>query len=235
MAIERDNQMESRRLTTPNPDPTARTVEALLREIAALKELHATRFEAYDKAIALLQANADKAPSISVIEERVRSLQSLHDEKFKSIAVQFAERDTRTEQTSRDSKVAVDAALQAAKEAVEKQNASSALAIAKSEASTAKQIEQIVATFGETTKGLTDKIEAITKGITDRIEAITAGVNDKIEAVKDRITALDKTALNLSGQVVGKHETWGSIGGTVSVVGAAVVVVVVVIEFLMHK
>ncbi len=54
----------------------------------------------------------------------------MSEEKFRSIQLQFRERDVREERSSKDSKLAVDAALQAAEKAV-----------AKSEQSTMKQIE----------------------------------------------------------------------------------------------
>ena len=91
----------------------------------------------------------------------MENLKTLHQEKFDSIATQFQERDTRTEQTSRDSKVAVDAALQAAKEAVGEQNKSNALAIAKSEATFTKQIDQIGVLVTSMGKGFDDKVDDI--------------------------------------------------------------------------
>ncbi len=109
------------------------------------------------------------------VTEKTKHLEELHSEKFRSIQVQFMERDTRTEQTSRDAKVAVDAALQAAKEAVGEQNKSSALAIAKSEASTAKQIDQIQVVINSNTKGTDDKIDDLKTRLTT-IEGRSAGV-----------------------------------------------------------
>ena len=116
----------------PIPDPTVLTTQQLAVAILNLKELFESRMSAMDKAVELLQQTANRSPTVNEVYMQ-------HEERFKSIAVQFAERDIRTEQTSRDSKVAVDAALQAAKEAVGEQNKSSALAIAKSEAATTKQ------------------------------------------------------------------------------------------------
>ncbi len=55
---------------------------------------------------------------VALIEERDK----LVAEKFNGISTQFKERDVRVEQTARDTKVAVDAALQAAEKAVIKQN-----------------------------------------------------------------------------------------------------------------
>ena len=185
----------------PIPDPTELTTRALLREIAALKEvfeveiqsiakLHEsnvnrlsgdinltrqvleTRLHGMDVAIELLKhSQNDQMPERVpiLIDEKIEALRGVQEEKFRSIAVQFAERDTRTEQTSRDSKVAVDAALQAAKEAVAEQNRSSALAIAKSEASTVKQIDQQAVLIQTTAKASDDKIDDIKIRLT-RIE-----------------------------------------------------------------
>ena len=122
--------------STPVPDPTILTTQQLHRELLSLREILELRLNGYDKAITLLQATVDKSPSIAEMNVKF-------EEKFNSVQTQFRERDTRTEQTSKDSKVAVDAALQAAKEAVGEQNKSSALAIAKSEAATTKQIDSI--------------------------------------------------------------------------------------------
>jgi len=117
--------------------------------------------EESEKAIGAALKAAQRAfeEQSSAINKQILQLQELHDEKFRSIGTQFSERDIRTEQTSRDSKVAVDAALQAAKEAVGEQNKSSALAIAKSEASTTKQIDQIGLIINSMAKNFDDKID----------------------------------------------------------------------------
>jgi len=73
--------------------------------------------------------------------------------------------------------VAVDAALQAAKEAVGEQNKSSALAIAKSETSTTKQIDQLVAQIASQTKNFDDKIGDVKERLT-RIEGGAVGHKD---------------------------------------------------------
>lgn len=131
-----------------------------------------TRLDGMDKAITLLQDTADKFPAR--IDEKITSLQEVHEGKFQSIQTQFVERDVRTDQTSRDSKVAVDAALQAAKEAVAEQNRSSALAIAKSEASTMKQIDQQGLLIQTTAKASDEKIDDIKERLT-RIEGMGVG------------------------------------------------------------
>jgi hypothetical protein len=173
-----------RELTTPNPDPTVLTTQQLLREIATSREVvevalegvrkvFETRLDGMDKAINLIQTASDKLATF--ISDSVNQLRILHEEKFRSIATQFAERDTRTEQTSRDSKVAVDAALQAAKEAVGEQNKSNALAIAKSETAFTKQIDQIGVQISTQQKGSDDKIDDI-KGRLQAIESTKQGM-----------------------------------------------------------
>lgn len=156
------------------PDPTPLTTLQLQREVASLKELVFTRLDAMDKAMELFNANITRVPTdtdkqISHLKELVFERFNVELERFSSIATQFAERDVRTEQTAKDSKVAVDAALQAAKEAVGEQNKSSALAIAKSEASTVKQIDQMSLLIQTGNKAIDDKFDDIKDRLT-RIE-----------------------------------------------------------------
>jgi hypothetical protein len=102
-------------------------------------------------------------------DERVLALRELLETRIKGIDTQIAERDIRTEQTSRDSKVAVDAAFAAAKEAVAEQNKSNALSISKSEAAFTKQVDQM--------------------GIV--IQALTKGIDDRIDDIKTRLTTIE--------------------------------------------
>lgn len=172
--------------SVPVPDPTVRAVEALEKAIANLKELMSeqinstrnvieARLNGNDKAIELLQSSANKIQAM--IGAEVSRLQELHEEKFASIATQFKERDTRTEQAAKDSKVAIDAALQAQKEAVSEQNKSNAQAITKSEAFVTKQIDQITALISATAKATDDKIDDL-KTRAQAIESRGKGISD---------------------------------------------------------
>jgi hypothetical protein len=154
----------------PIPDPTTLTTQQLLREILAVRELFETRLDGMDKAVALLQATLNKSPSIA-------EMYAKHEQMFDNIQTQFQERDTRTDQTAKDNKVAVDAALQAAKEAVGEQNKSSQLAIAKSESATTKQIDAIGELIANGQKGLDDKIDDMKTRLT-LIEGRTRGIGD---------------------------------------------------------
>jgi hypothetical protein len=159
----------------PIPDPTVLTTQALLREVSAIREVFETKIAAVDARVNLLfdSINARREYITEEItkhqllqDEKFRSIGIQTDEKFRSISMQFVERDIRSEQSSRDGKVAVDAALQAAKEAVSEQNKSSSLAIAKSEAATTKQIDQIGTIISTMASGLNDKIDDIKSRIT---------------------------------------------------------------------
>jgi hypothetical protein len=110
------------------------------------------------------------------IDEKISSLARIHEEKFHSIETQFIERDVRTESSARDSKVAVDAALQAAKEAVAEQNRSSALAISKSEASTIKTIDQMGLLIQTGNKSVDEKIDDVKQRLV-RIEGWGEGAD----------------------------------------------------------
>ena len=191
-------------ISRPDPDPTVLTTQALYREInqvkqlldanmAGIKETLSARITAIDHDLDRLQLAVEQEPAQTGV--LVDTLKTLHNEKFGSIQVQFIERDVRTEQTSRDSKVAVDAALQAAKEAVEKQNTSSALAIAKSESATTKQID---------TQGIL--ITTATTSLNERIDAASATMNSKIDDLKDRMNRIE-------GGATGGHQAYGYIIG----------------------
>jgi hypothetical protein len=100
----------------PDPDPTLLTTQALLHEIELLKEL---------------------------FNEKVEHLKDLNNEKFAGINTRFAEARYLTEQTSRNDKLALDAALQAQKEDVGKQNDSNNASISKTEILFTKQIDAL--------------------------------------------------------------------------------------------
>ena len=182
--------------STPVPDPTTLTQEALRRDIGAMERLLEVRLDGMDKAIMLRERIVDQQPAIN--DKKIEHLRELHDEKFNAIQLQFVERDVRTEQTSRDSKVAVDAALQAAKEAVSEQNKSSALAIGKSDAATTKQIDTMGTLIQSTIGGINSQISDVKERLT-RIEG--EGKGHTIEASTNRSVNSNMTAV--IGLVVG--------------------------------
>lgn len=135
------------------------------------------RLNAAAEAVRLLQASVNSMPTPAIVMAAVNALQNLHDEKFVSIQTQFRERDTRAEQTAKDNKTSIDAALQAAKEAVSEQNKSNTLAIDKSEAAFTKQIDQIGTLIATTKEAIDGQINDMKTRLTT-IESHGSGVKD---------------------------------------------------------
>src|ERR1039458_7269671 len=125
----------------PDPDPTALTTQAQLREISLLKELLDTKFRSTDESIEILRTTVEKI--YAVVDDKVAHLKALDDEKFAGVDKRFSEARYLTEQTSRNDKLALDAALQAQKEDVGKQNDSNNASISKTEVLFTKQIDSL--------------------------------------------------------------------------------------------
>lgn len=175
-----------RELTTKLDDIDKATV--LLREITA------TTLSSSDRGLANLE---------KVMMEKFKSVDQVMVERFGSVDTQFKERDTRMEQSTIQTKTAVDAALQAAEKAVGKQQESNSQAIQKSETNTTKQIEQITATIAMSDRSMLTRIEDIKTSIVTADKA-TGG---KVEDVKQRVTTLESVALGRKDQVSGQSNT----------------------------
>jgi hypothetical protein len=176
--------------TVPVPDPTKLTTDAVnaataqwRRDLVELKDAIAhqigavsgtltARLDAMDEAGGLrLAALAEVRPQT---ERQINHLRELHDERFRAIAQQFAERDVRGEQEKKAAKEALDAALLAQKESVSQQNDANTTAATKSETSFTKQIDQIGTLIATLEKSLTDRITELKERI-DRGEGGTVG------------------------------------------------------------
>jgi hypothetical protein len=177
------------------------TIEQLQREISNLRELFEVRLDAMDKAVVLFDQNLTRVPTevdrqIAHLKEltfaNLNSLSSQMDGRFGFVDSKFNERDIRTEQAARDSKIAVDAALQAAKEAVGEQNKSSALAIAKSEAATNKQIDQMGSLIQATMSAVSTQTQDNKERIT-RLESVKTGSQEN--SANRQSTILSMTAI----------------------------------------
>ena len=167
----------------PMPDPSTLTTEQLRRELTSLRSVLEARLDGMDRAMVLFSDNLTRVPTDT--DKQVGHLKELHDEKFSSIQKQFEERDTRTEQAAIATKIAVDAALQAQKEAAGAQNESNAAAITKSELATTKQIDGIVALLGSSNKATDEKIGDL-KSRFDRGD----GSNSALYAVGSAVLAI---------------------------------------------
>lgn len=166
----------------PTPDPSTLTTEQLhameqqlRREMEGRAAILVARLDGMDKAMVLFSDNLTRVPTDT--DKQVGHLKELHDEKFESIQRQFVERDVRTEQAAIATKIAVDAALQAQKEAAGAQNESNAAAITKSEVATVKQIDSIVALLNSNSKAIDDKISVINERL-NRGEGVSSGARD---------------------------------------------------------
>ena len=185
----------------PVPDPTLLTTRNLQREIASLKELLFVRIDCLQE---LANASEHQQEAVSkdigiqvhAAKELIFQRFETSNEKFASIQLQFKERDVRVEQTARDTKVAVDAALQAAEKAVGKQNEAFGLSIAKSETATAKQIDQ--------------------QG--QLLNTTTAGLNDKIDDIKERLTSLEGEGRGLINARTSQHTSQMSAVSVISLI-----------------
>lgn len=169
MAEERESR-EIRGLVVS--DPSSLTTQQLWREIQNLKELLISQIHGIEKSIEVAHEDLVRVPTD--VQKQVGNLRELHEEKFRSIEVQFRERDTRVETSAKDKQDALGAALQAAKELVTQQNNSNSLAISKSEAGTAKQIDQLGTLIQQTVKAADEKVDDLKQRVT-RIEAMAVG------------------------------------------------------------
>jgi hypothetical protein len=151
-------------------DPSALTTQSLQREVAAIKELFRTEMDAQREAVRLLQANADKSPTVSVVAEELKGMKAVFEERFKGIA-------NLTDKIAELSQKAIDAALQAAKELVGAQNVSNAAANEKMEVSFTKQIDGMTKLIESNNDAAAEKYDTLKERM-DRGEGHTKGIGD---------------------------------------------------------
>jgi hypothetical protein len=163
---------------------------ALRNELDMRFDAVETRFEAMDKATDLQHQDMVRVPTLlqqaigglrellhqeietksSNIQGELNTIRAEMLEKFLGVAAQFNERDTRTDQRAGDTKLAVDAAFAAAKEAT-----------AKIEAGFTKQIDAMIAIIDTKTANLAGSISDIKDRLTameSRAGTIMAGSRD---------------------------------------------------------
>ena len=167
----------------PVPDPTLLTTAQLVRAVQAERDyvdgrisVLEERLRGIDTATQLLNDTVNRVPT--EVQKEVAHLTSVIDERFRAVALQFGERDTRAERESKDNQIRVDAAFAAQKESAAEQNRSNTLAINKSEAATQDTIVKLERLFDSTNKGLTDKIDDI-KGRVQSMESLRNGALDQ--------------------------------------------------------
>jgi len=217
-------------LVVPNPDPSVMTrakidhdisqVELrLIERIEGIRAMFQARLDAIDKAASLFDVNLNRIPT--TVDRQVGALETLMgaqmqdlthtlvatrhltDEKFVGVDRQFMERDVRVAASAAAATTAVNAALQAAKEAVGEQNKSFTLSIAKSETATMKQVDALLVTS----------------------QTATAGLNSAISDVKDRLTRIEGAKIGMNDTTTSQHL---SSSMTLSIIAAIISAVVAV-------
>lgn len=182
----------------PRPDPTVLTTAAVDRALASYREIVDTRLTGMDIAVKLVASDVDLARSqadkalLHFRDDRDREISALREvltaaianvsdvtlEKFNAVDTRFQERDTRTQQAADESRISLDAALAAAKEAVSEQNKANTEAIRKSELATQKQIDSLIALMTTANRSVEDKISDL-KSRLDRGEGQTTGAQEQ--------------------------------------------------------
>lgn len=207
---------------TTRPDPTLLTTAALQREVSGLKELVATRLDAMDKAISLLQAQADREPQVAVVNENVKSLKEIINKQFESIALQFKERDERAAQGALNSKLLVDTAFQSADKAVNAALTAAEKAVAMQTATAKEQMTSVVR--------LAEKsIEATDNKITEMQKTSDSRISDLKVSTDARIADLNKRMDTREGQSKGVETSYGMVIGlgglAMTIVGLAIAMI----------
>jgi hypothetical protein len=174
-------------------------------QVLALRELVTGRIDGIDRATKLLAENVDKLPSDidrssaalrEVVEGLITNVRDVTLEKFDAVNTRFLERDTRTEQAAQESRISLDAALAAAKEAVSEQNKANAQAIQKSEIATQKQIDANAANTATSIKAIAERLDDV-KARLDKGEGGIAGSADQRTE-----TRLDRGSMTGSVQAI---------------------------------
>jgi len=163
----------------PVPDPTELTTEALTREISAVREL-------------LFSEIAHRG---KLTDEQFDAIRREVDAKLDAIGQRFAGVELRTAEQKSDTRLAVEAALSSAKDAVRLQTEASQLAQAKSETAFTKQID----------------------GILLRVDQIATVMDGQIGDLKARLDRLE-------GKSSGISSSWGILVGFIGIIGVALAI-----------
>jgi hypothetical protein len=156
------------------PDPSPLTTQQLLREIFLLREILEqqianiiSRLDQGDKAVALLQAFADRTPTTKDVQHEVTALREVTMEKFGSINTTFSQNDK-----------ALTAALQAQEKQAIATNDNTTTATAKMEAGFTKLFDAMALTVDTKFAGMGTQMQD-TKDRLTAIESRTQGITQQ--------------------------------------------------------
>lgn len=196
------------------------------KAVAALRDLLGARIDAMDVATKLLAATVDTIPSdvdravasaTELIQQQVRNVQDVANEKFLAIDGTFA-----------SNALALTAALAAQKEAAAEQNKSNTLAITKSEQATK---ETISANAAQTATGLGSQAATIAdiKERVVRIESMGAGSR---AAVTENRAA---DTFSQADRIAAAAQARAAISIAVAVVSSLIAVAAIIVVIALHK
>lgn len=167
-------------------DPTALTRLALDKETAGVYALLSERIKAIEETAATFRSDLKQVPTetdraITSLTNVIDGKFALVNEKFNSVEEQFRLRDIAVKDASTQTALALSAALEAAKEAVGKQNTDSELAVSKMESMFTRQIEQQATQIATSVKSLETQISDLKErlaGQENRVQGVRTGHSD---------------------------------------------------------
>lgn len=192
-------------------------------KLAGIQEIFDNKILAINDATLLRLESVAKVPN--EIKSEIGHHEDLQLERFKSIALQFNERDIRTEQAGKASTEALAAALQAAKELVTAQGEASAASAIKSETSFTKQIDQIGTIISTLEKALDARITELKERI-DRTEGNTQGSERVANDAQDKANAILLAAVNAGNAKKGQQSN------QIALVGVALIVLTIIMPLI---
>jgi hypothetical protein len=153
-----------------------------------------------------------------LLVSKINELASVTAERFIGVGSQFAERDTRTDQRAGDTKLAVDAAFAAAKEAT-----------GKIEAGFTKQIDAMSEMIDTKTKNADDKITDLKDRLTaleSRGAVLDPSFSAGISSLMAKMELLAQTQNTTGGRIAQAKDNTSTIISIVAIVVAAAAIVV---------
>jgi hypothetical protein len=212
----------------PDPDPTVRTTEQLMREVGNLEKLMGnlekillSRIEAIEQATKVAHDDLVRVPTqvdkaISGFRDVINGQFQTVDQKFANIDHVFYERDKQTAISAEALRDRMESTLAMQEKSRTERAASFALSIDKSEKGTQKAIEDLKTLLYSTTSGLESKL------------------ND----LKDRVAAMDtRAARDITGVTArdtGRGEGLGWVVAAIATLAAIISIVFTLGHFAVH-